>query len=213
MKSKIRFIAAFSALVAVSILVVSAALPNAARATETSGCGVYDTVLRLHVIANSDSEFDQGLKLEVRDAVLDAAQTLFAGCGDRDEAAERAALNADKLKNAADSVLASAGVDYRAEVFIGKETYPTRVYESAAYPEGEYLSLRIVLGEGEGQNWWCVLFPPLCLSAAKQKTSETAVSTEVGLTAEQFEIITRPPVTRYRVKLKFFELLTSMKNK
>lgn len=128
---------------------------------------IYDSVIRLHVLAASDTEKDQSIKLLVRDAILKA--DLFENAGDVTEAKAKVQKAAEKAVEIANGCLEKEGVAYRASYVWGKESYPTREYEGIRFPAGTYLSLRIVLGEGEGQNWWCVLFPPLCLGAAKQK--------------------------------------------
>ncbi len=185
-------------LYALAATVLAAALvctffPTAADAA------VYDDVLRLHVIAASDSEADQAAKLAVRDALLAVTAPILADCASRDEAAARLAAAAPLLEQTAE---ATAGCD--AAILLGEERYPTRTYASAALPAGEYLSLRVVLGEGEGQNWWCVLFPPLCLSAA---TDTEAVCIEAGLPPEEYRLITgEAGELRYRVKFKLLEL-------
>lgn len=125
---------------------------------------VYDSVIRLHILANSSESEDQEVKLMVRDAILaagcfEAAGDINTAKGDIEEAAKKAV-------NAANALLESKGVPYRATYEWGREDYPTRVYEGLRLPAGNYLSLRINLGKGEGENWWCVLFPPLCLGAA-----------------------------------------------
>lgn len=163
---------------------------------------VYDDVLRLHVIAASDSEADQAVKLAVRDALLEVTAPILAGCTSRDEAGARLADAAVLLEQTAED---TAGCD--ATVLLGDERYPSRTYAAAALPAGEYLSLRVVLGEGEGQNWWCVLFPPLCLSAA---TDTEAVCIEAGLTPEEYRLIagkTDGGEVRYRVKFKLLEMM------
>lgn len=186
-----------------AVLVLTAALavgflPNAEDAA------LYDRVLRLHVIAASDSEEDQATKLAVRDALLETVSPLVEGCESRDEAAAILAENQALLCQTAETAAAARGHDYGAEVLLSVEEYPTRTYASAALPAGEYLSLRVVLGEGEGQNWWCVLFPPLCLSAA---TEQESICIEAGLTAEQYKLITGNEGTvRYRVKFKLLEI-------
>ena len=173
---------------------ICAFFPSAADAA------VYDNVLRLHVIAASDSEADQAAKLAARDALLDVTAPILAGCGSRDEAAARLADAAPLLEQTA---AAAAGCD--AVVLLGEERYPTRTYAAAALPAGEYLSLRVVLGEGEGQNWWCVLFPPLCLSAA---TDTEAVCIEAGLTPEEYRLIAGADgEVRWRVKFKLLEMI------
>ena len=182
-----------------AVTVLAAALvctffPTAADAA------VYDDVLRLHVIAASDSEADQAIKLTVRDALLDVTAPILAGCTSRDEAAARLAAAADLLEQTAED---TAGCD--ATVLLGDERYPTRTYAAAALPAGEYLSLRVVLGEGEGQNWWCVLFPPLCLSAATANEAEE-ICLEAGLTPEQYRLIAGDDsAVRYRIKFKLLE--------
>lgn len=164
---------------------------------------LYEDVLRLHVIAASDSDADQATKLAVRDALLELTAPILAGCTSRDEAAARLADAAPLLEQTAE---ATAGCD--ASVLLGEERYPTRTYASAALPAGEYLSLRVVLGEGAGQNWWCVLFPPLCLSAA---TDTEAVCIEAGLTPAEYRLITgEDGEVRYRIKFKLLEFLTEI---
>lgn len=167
----------------------------------TADAAVYEDVLRLHVIAASDSEADQAVKFAVRDALLEAAAPILAGCTSRDEAAERLAASAPLLEQTAET---TAGCD--AAILLGRERYPTRTYASAALPAGEYLSLRVVLGDGEGKNWWCVLFPPLCLSAA---TETEAICIEAGLTPEEYRLIAGHAgdgEVRYRIKFKLLEL-------
>ena len=168
---------------------------------------VYDGVLRLHVIAASDSTEDQAIKYAVRDALLEVSAPILAGCSSRDEAEARMRESADLLRATAEQTVAAHGGRDRAEVLLGLEQYPTRTYSAAALPAGEYLSLRVVLGEGEGQNWWCVLFPPLCLDAATADEAE-AVCIAAGLTPEQYRIITGDDGSvRYRVKFKLLEFL------
>jgi stage II sporulation protein R len=120
-----------------------------------------DKLVRLHVVANSDSTEDQAAKLAARDAVLAELDALLYGARDRDEALERISGGLRALEAAAG---AAAGRDARAE--LGLEYFPTREYETFSLPAGRYTSLRIVLGDGAGRNWWCVVFPPLCAPAA-----------------------------------------------
>ena len=130
-----------------------------------------DKVLRLHVLANSDSEADQALKRKVRDSVLETASAILADCPDRETA------------------------ELRPTVF------PTREYEDFTLPAGEYLALRVVLGEGEGHNWWCVVFPPLCAETTSS-LSQTAMA--AGLTEEEVALITESD--GYQLKFKAVEL-------
>ena len=183
-----------------SLTVLTAALVCSLFPT-TAEAALYDDVLRLHVIAASDSESDQAAKLAARDALLTVTAPLLADCTSRDEAAARLAAAAPLLEQTAAE---AAGCP--AAVLLGEERYPTRTYASAALPAGEYLSLRVVLGEGEGQNWWCVLFPPLCLSAA---TETEQVCIEAGLSPEAYRIITDGQAggkVRWRMKFRLLEL-------
>lgn len=168
---------------------------------------VYDTVVRLHVLANSDTEEDQTLKLMVRDGVLEAAAPLVEGCTTQAEAVEALTAHLSDLESAALAVVESEGYDYPVTVLLGEEDYPTRVYESCAFPAGTYVSLRVLIGEGEGQNWWCCLFPPLCLSAATAKQDNEDAFIQVGLTKDQYGIITETGKTKYKVRFKLLEVL------
>lgn len=123
---------------------------------------IYDKVIRLHVLANSNSEEDQALKLKVRDGILTTVEALTDSCQTKEEAEAVLRENADIIKAKAEQVLGENGSDASVEILIGQEKYPTREYGSLRLPSGEYCSLRVMLGEAEGKNWWCVLFPPLC---------------------------------------------------
>ncbi len=169
---------------------------------------IYDTVVRLHVLANSDSEEDQALKLRVRDAVLAAAAPLTEGCTTQAEAIAALEPQLDDLKAAALAVIAAEGRDDPVTVTLGEEDYPTRTYESCAFPAGTYVSLRVLIGEGAGQNWWCVLFPPLCLSAATAEPADNEDAfIQVGLSKDQYGIITETGKTKYKVRFKLLEVI------
>ena len=168
---------------------------------------IYDTVVRLHVLANSDTEEDQALKLKVRDTVLAAAAPYVEGCTTQAEAVEALTAYLPELEAAASAVIAAEGYDYPVTVLLGEEDYPTRTYESCAFPAGKYVSLRVCIGEAEGQNWWCCLFPPLCLSAAIAKQDNEDAFIQVGLTKDQYSIITETGKTKYKVRFKLLEVL------
>ena len=169
---------------------------------------IYDIVLRLHVLANSDSEGDQALKLKVRDAILSDTAHLFADCKSRDEASAVVSENLPLLQMSAERAIGEAGYSYPVRIELGEEEYPTKNYESACFPAGEYLSLRVLIGEGEGQNWWCVLFPPLCVSAA----SESDGSIEVGLYGDQYAIVTETKDIKYKIRFKLLEAIEKAVN-
>jgi len=171
---------------------------------------VYDTVVRLHVLANSDSDEDQALKLAVRDAVLSVTTPLLADCKTQAEA--RAALeeHTHAIQAAAEDVIAQAGRNDSVELLLGMEDYPQRDYDSFCFPAGSYLSLRVCIGDAAGKNWWCCLFPPLCLgtSTVSSSAAEDAF-VSVGLTPSQYKIITdSKPV--YKVRFKVLEVIQSI---
>lgn len=169
---------------------------------------IYDAVIRLHVLANSDSEEDQALKMQVRDAVLTVATEALEGCADREEAAARLHEQIPTLTKTAEETLKNLGCEDRVTVTLSKEDYPTRNYESFCFPSGEYLSLRIMIGQAQGQNFWCVLFPPLCMSAATVTEEEAEEEfIQVGLSKDQYAIITETENTKYRLRFKFLEAL------
>ena len=170
---------------------------------------VYDTVVRLHVLANSDSEEDQALKMEVRDTLLEAAAPYLEGCTTQEEVVQSLTLHLSDLEAVATETVIAQGYEYPVTVLLGEEDYPTRTYESCAVPAGSYVSLRVCIGEAEGQNWWCCLFPPLCLSAAtaKNEADNEDAFIRVGLTKDQYGIITETGKTKYKVRFKLLEVL------
>ena len=173
---------------------------------------VYASVFRLHIRANSDSEEDQATKLAVRDALLPFTSKLFADCKGLSDAVKIAKTESHAILSHINSTLAALGADYGARISIGKEEFPERNYGGEVYPAGEYTALIVSLGEGEGENWWCVLFPSLCLSAVKGAEE----SIEVGLTPEQYRTITESgekeaaPAPKYRLKFRFLELIEEL---
>ena len=133
-----------------------------------------EKVVRLHILANSDSEEDQALKLQVRDVVLARATEILEQSADRQEAEARLRGQLLELEHLAAEEIRAEGYDYPVTVELTDTPFPTREYDGFTLPAGEYLALRVVIGAGEGHNWWCVVFPPLCLSAAEaQEALET----------------------------------------
>ena len=168
---------------------------------------IYRSVVRLHVLANSDSEEDQALKLKVRDAILAYTSPLVIDSATREEAIEILSRELDPIKEIAQKTVYENGYDYPVDVTLTLEDYPTRNYESMSFPSGEYVSLRVLIGESEGQNWWCVLFPPLCLSAASEKSANEEAFIAVGLTSEQYKIITETDDAKYKLRFKILEAI------
>ena len=162
---------------------------------------IYNSTVRLHVIADSDSEEDQRLKLKVRDAVLERIETYDAKT--KDEAVKTIEEDRENLQKIAEECVKINGFDNSVSVELTNESYPTKEYEGFTLPAGEYTSLKIIIGSGEGQNWWCVLFPPLCTSVAIGYDDDAYI--DVGLTKDQYDLITGSS-GEYKVKLKLLEI-------
>lgn len=133
-------------------------------------------LIRLHVVANSDSAADQTLKLQVRDAVVERLQQGLADVTDMEEAKAYLQENLPKIESIANQVLREAGSTDTAQVRLMLEEFATRVYDTFTLPAGVYESLRIIIGEGKGQNWWCVVFPSLCVPATSEDFRQTATT-------------------------------------
>ena len=172
---------------------------------------VYDSVLRLHVLANSDTDEDQALKLKVRDSILSASAPIMEGCETREEAIAALTAAIPTLTSAASETIQREGFDYPVRIELCEEDYPTKSYESFCFPSGEYLSLRVLIGDAAGQNWWCVLFPPLCLSAATDQADAEEAFIAVGLTDDQYKIITETDSPTYQVRFKILETIEDAK--
>lgn len=134
-----------------------------------------EQLIRLHVVANSDSEEDQRVKLRVRDAVLESLRTDLDKLSDIDSAEAYLQENLPKIRETANRVLERAGVTGRTVVTLCEEVFDTRRYDTFSLPAGVYKSLRIVIGEGKGHNWWCVAFPALCIPDTEDAFKDTAV--------------------------------------
>lgn len=168
------------------LLALAVGLASGAMALQT-GQELSDRVVRLHVLANSDSEEDQALKLKVRDRILAYTEPILAGSADRREAEALLRGRLLEMERIAVEEIRANGYDYGVSARLEDASFPTREYEGFTLPAGKYLALRIVIGEGAGRNWWCVVFPPLCAAAAEE-VPETALA--AGLSPGQVGLIT-----------------------
>lgn len=166
-----------------------------------------DTI-RLHVIANSDSEEDQNIKLKVRDSILAAGHNIFDGTVTPENAQTKISAELKNLETIANKTLKENGENYTAKVNLITEYFDTRTYDnSVTLPAGKYLALKIVLGEGTGQNWWCVMFPTLCLPAVEKtnlKITQTVYSESEKYIVENS--------SKYEFRFKLVEIIESIKN-
>lgn len=160
------------------------------------------SVMRLHILANSDSEADQQLKLMVRDRILTQSSDIFTSDGTLEMAEKAVAQNLDEIEAIALEVIMEQGYDYTVDAQITNMYFTTRVYDDITMPAGYYDALRIVIGEGKGKNWWCVLFPPLCLPAAMDHDEE--------FTEDQLKVLESG--SRYKVKFKLVEVFEDVRN-
>ncbi len=165
---------------------------------------IRDKMLRMHVIANSDSKSDQELKLKVRDAVLEKGKELFDGSITSQDAEEKIIPYINELETEALSVIHENGYDYDVNITVQKDFFNTRTYEnSVTLPAGYYTAVRVVIGEGNGQNWWCVMFPPMCLPSA---TAECEI--DDVLSSEESELVLNGD--KYKFKFKIIEIIESL---
>lgn len=164
---------------------------------------IYDDTLRLHILANSDTSEDQALKLEIRDRILRKYGALLKMGNSIAEAKESVELLLPEIESDAKLWISELGYDYDVNATLSVEWYETRKYESFTLPAGYYSSLRIIIGEGAGQNWWCVMYPPLCMEMA----SESAPPDDgvIDYSKEEIELIT---AGKYQVKFKILEELS-----
>ena len=147
---------------------------------------LYDNVIRLHILADSDSEKDQNAKLAVRDGVKDYIYTLVSQAENKQVADKIIKDNLQNIENKVKETVSELGYSYKTEISFENEYYPVRYYEGFAFPSGEYKSLKITLGSGEGKNWWCVLYPTVCNSMA---TSVDKKLTSAGISENTAKMI------------------------
>ena len=164
-------------------------------------------VIRLHVLANSDSEEDQALKLAVRDRVLETTSALLAGETEPQAAAVLLNQHLDDIAQTAAQEISAQGHDDRVEVRLEQTWFPTRQYQGISLPAGNYLALRVLIGAAEGHNWWCVVFPNLCLPAVSERALEASTLTPGQISLLQEE------ETSYVFRFKTLELWQCLKHR
>lgn len=190
-----------------AVAVLLATVVIAAFPTEAEG-EIYEDTLRLHILANSDTEEDQALKLAVRDGLLEKYGEQLSVASDADEAADVAEGILDEIECYAEKIMRGLGYEYEAEATVSVEWYETRDYDDFSLPRGYYKSLRVIIGEGAGRNWWCVMYPPLCMDMASSDTpSDDGI---VDYTREEILLVRGG---RYNIKFKTLEILSSFFSK
>lgn len=176
-----------------------------------------DELIRFHVLANSDSPEDQALKLKVRDEVISKLNPKFEKSKSLNESRQIIKENLEEVKEVALEVISNNGYDYGVTATLADVNFPTKNYGSITLPAGNYEALRIVIGDGDGANWWCVLFPPLCfIDMEKGLTDEnTKAEMKSVLTEDEFNMIYTKKEEELPLKLKFkiVEVIESTKEK
>lgn len=198
----------------ISILFVLFFIVTAYSYATTISTGLSDEIFRLHILANSDSEEDQNLKLKVRDKILESMETLTKNMSDKQAVIELSKQHTDDFKQIAEKVIEENGYDYDVTIEIGNFYFPTKYYGNISLPSGNYDALRIKIGNAEGQNWWCSLFPPLCFvnissGVLNEENSEYLKNT---LTEEEFNLISSSS-SDIDFKFKIVELFNSRNQK
>ena len=164
---------------------------------------IYEDTLRLHILANSDNEEDQALKYGIRDKLLQKYGTRLGSSDNPEEAKENISALIPEIEADVDGWIEDAGYSYKSCVTLGVEWYDTREYDDFTLPKGYYTSLQVMLGEAEGKNWWCVMYPPLCLDIATEEAPrDDAV---IGYTKEEYSLITD---RGYNIKFKLLEIFS-----
>lgn len=187
--------------IAITLALVCSVLMGMSR-FETQCQELRDNVLRLHIIANSDSDFDQQLKLKVRDAVLEETGELFKASKDLESAISTAQNSVDKIKAVAEKTISAFGKDYKIEVNIGDAYFDTREYEEFTLPAGVYKAVNIKIGKAQGKNWWCVMFPALCIGSAAKLSDATPSGAQIAQNSG-----------RYVMRFKIVEIYEQIKQR
>lgn len=193
-------------MLSISFCILAVLIMSGALALQTQQRQLSEKLIRLHVVARSDSEHDQEVKLSVRDAVLARTREILDGCDDPRSALQGALT---EIEAAAQEQLKSLGEDENVTVRLGKELFPTRDYETFSLPAGVYESLRVTIGEGVGHNWWCVVFPSICLTASMDELEQAAQT--AGFTDSEIKLITEAG-DGFVLKFKLVELIQKLKN-
>lgn len=174
---------------------------------------ISESVFRLHVLANSDSIEDQALKYKVRDKIIETMNSLTKSCSSKEEVIKLAQDNLSYFKEIARNVIIENGYNYNVNISIGNFNFPTKTYGDISLPAGFYDALRIEIGEAEGQNWWCVMFPPLCFvdvsSGIVPEESKEMMKDE--LSKEEFQVISEQ-TPEVKFKFKLLELFSNVTN-
>lgn len=194
----------------ISLLLVIFLIFNLFSYSNSVFAGLQENIFRLHILANSDSEEDQALKLAVRDSVISYMETINNSSTTKEETINNVNINLENIKQVAENKLRELGSDYEVRLEVGNFYFPTKYYGNISLPAGNYDALKINIGEAQGQNWWCSLFPPLCfidISSGYLEDDDKEVL-EDNLSEEEFMLVSSssPDI---KLKFKLLEILNS----
>ena len=177
---------------------------------ETTSSDIAESVFRLHVIANSNSDEDQNLKYIVRDKVTEYMKELCSNCNSKEETIETVSNHLDDFCNIANQTIKDNGFSYNASVSLGNFKFPTKSYADISFPSGYYDALKIKLGSASGQNWWCVLYPSLCFvdTSSGIVPNESKEILQDSLNEEEYKLISDNTDTSINIKFKLIEFFT-----
>lgn len=198
----------FKRFILVSALLILYVCISAVSYTHAVTTDIADSVFRLHVIANSDSAEDQNLKYTVRDKVIEYMSSISQNASSKEAVIEIAKANLDKIQAIASQTIRENGYTYSVNVEVGNFSFPSKRYGDITLPPGYYDALRIKIGEAEGQNWWCVMFPPLCFVDVTSGVvpDESKEIMKQKLSKEEFDLISKNS-NEVKVKFKIVEVL------
>jgi len=213
-KIKIRLtilILSFIAIISIMTITISGEVKKIDSVSEN----YKNKLIRFHVIANSDSDEDQELKLKVRDEIIKYLKPKLENSNSIAESEEIIKKEYSELEKISKNIISENGYNYEVKVGIEYSTFPTKQYSNVILPAGEYKALKIVIGKGQGKNWWCVMFPPLCFVDEESGVIDKATDEKLKevLTEEEYKLITQKTekdMSRVKVKFKIVEMLESI---
>lgn len=185
------------------LMLVFTLLFGSLSSTNNTSNDISTKVLRMHVLANSNSIEDQKLKIAVKNSILKDTQELFTNCNSLDESINIAKSNTALIKASAEEVIKKYNKSYEVKVYVDNEFFDVREYKDFTLPSGNYNAVKVVIGEGKGKNWWCVMYPAVCISACSDDFDK-------ALTKEEKKLITSK---KYIPKFKMLEIINKIKNK
>ncbi|WP_373897925.1 stage II sporulation protein R [Haloimpatiens sp. FM7315] len=175
---------------------------------------IQDKLIRFHVIANTDTKEDQNLKLKVKDEVIKYIQPKLENCKSINESREVLKKNDSKIIKIAENIIKQEGFDYDVKSSLSKENFPIKTYGNITLPAGEYEAYRIIIGNGKGHNWWCVMFPPLCfvdITRGEVSYNKTESEMKKVLSKDEYNLVDNTCKEEIKLKFKLLDIIRSLR--